>query len=109
MAQLIPRLCFSRLSLLGFSRTPFSHSFPLSFLTVSSLFLLLALLLSTNSGLAAHCLKANAREISVGGKGKVALFRRPATWGEGGLMSQRTNSQLPLTGQEPIKGSFKDV
>ena len=31
--------------------------------------------------------KANTRETSVGGKGKVALFRRPATWEDGGQMS----------------------
>lgn len=42
---------------------------------------------------------------SVGRKGKVTLFRRPATWQEGGLVSK---SQLPTAyqGQELLKGSF---
>ena len=31
--------------------------------------------------------KADTRETSIGGKGKVALFRSPATWEDGGLMS----------------------
>lgn len=31
--------------------------------------------------------KANTRETSISGKWKVALFRRPATWEDGGLMS----------------------
>ena len=59
-----------------------------------------------NSGSAAHCLKANTLETSVGRKGKVALFRRPAVWGEGGLMSK---SQLPTADQEvkDSKGEFQ--
>ena len=36
-----------------------------------------------------------------------ALFRRPGTWGEGGLMSK---SQLPtVREQELLRGSFGDV
>ena len=35
-----------------------------------------------NSGPAAHCLQANTWEISVGWKGKFALFRKLATWGK---------------------------
>ena len=35
---------------------------------------------------------------SVGRKGKVALFRRPVTWGEGGLVST-ANSQQPIRGK----------
>ena len=31
--------------------------------------------------------KVNTRETSAGEKGKVALFRRPATWEDGGLKS----------------------
>ena len=41
-----------------------------------------------NSGSAACCSKANTQEMSVGWKGKVALFRRLATWGEGRLVSK---------------------
>ena len=36
-----------------------------------------------------------------------ALFRRPGTWGEGGLMSK---SQLPtVREQELLRGSFRDI
>ena len=60
-----------------------------------------------NSGLAAYCSKASILETSVGRKGNVALFRRPGTWGEGGLMSR---SQLPtVREQELLQGSFRDV
>ena len=51
---------------------------------------------SSNSGLAARCLKTNIRETSIGRKQKVALFRKLATWGEGGLMSK---SQRPTADQ----------
>ena len=53
-------------------------------------------------------MKANTQEASVGRKGKIALFRRPTTWGEGGLA---TKSQLPTAhqGQELLKGSFRGV
>jgi len=44
--------------------------------------------------LSCSLLKANTQETSVGGKGEVAVFRRPATWGDGGLMS-KTISKLP--------------
>ena len=40
------------------------------------------ILMLLNSGSAAHCLQANTWEISVGWKGKFALFRRLATWGK---------------------------
>ena len=45
-------------------------------------------LLLPNSGSSSHYSKANTQERSVGWKGKDASFRRPATWGEGGLWSQ---------------------
>ena len=32
-----------------------------------------------NLGSAAHCLKANTQETNIGWKGKIALFKRPAT------------------------------
>lgn len=41
-----------------------------------------------NSGSAVPCLKINIEE-SDGEKGKAALFRKPATWKDGGLTSQR--------------------
>ena len=41
-----------------------------------------------NSGSAARSLKANTRETSVDWKRKIAIFRRPAIWREGGLMSE---------------------
>ena len=41
-----------------------------------------------NSGSTACHSKAKTRVASVGLKGKIALFRRLATWGEGGLMSK---------------------
>ena len=62
--------------------------------------LFIALLL--NSGLAAHCLNTNTLQTSVGRKGKVALFRRLATGGEGRLLSK---SQPPPVDQgEEISG-----
>ena len=45
-----------------------------------------------NSDLAAHHLKASTWEKSFGRNGKIALFRRLETWGEGGLMRK---NQLP--------------
>ena len=65
-------------------------------------------MLLANPGLAARRSKANSQETSVGRKGKVALFRRPATGGEGGLLSE---NQLPIAvqGQGLSKGSFRVV
>ena len=61
-----------------------------------------------SSGLAADYWKASTGETSVGRKGKVALFRRLATWGEGGLMSK---SQFPTPDQwaSAFKGEFQGV
>ena len=42
-----------------------------------------------NSNLAGGQSKINTRETSDGGKGKFALFRKLATWEDGGLTSQR--------------------
>ena len=43
------------------------------------------------------------------GKEKLALFRRLATGGEGGLSCPRTNSRLLFRGQGLLKGSFRVV
>ena len=104
---IIPRLLLMTL-LSGVFKTLYSPSFPLSFLTVSSLFLLLALQSLLNLGLAVLCSKANTGEASVGRKGKDALLKRPAN-GEGRLMSQRTNSQLLIWEQESLEGNFRGV
>ena len=64
--------------------------------------------------MAARHLKANTQETGVGRKGKFALFRRLATWGEGGLASK---NQIPVAvrwrvgggGEERLKGSFRSV
>lgn len=62
--------------------------------------------LLSNAGLAAHCSKANTQEMSAGRKGKLALFKRPATWGEHRLMSK---NQLPDAdqGARAFKGEFQ--
>ena len=53
--------------------------------------------------LSCSLLNANTQETSVGGKGKVAVFRRPATWGDGGLCPRPSPScQL---GDGDFKGS----
>lgn len=45
-----------------------------------------------NSDLASRHMKIDTGETSDGGKGKVALFRKPATWQGGRLPSQRPSS-----------------
>lgn len=55
-----------------------------------------------NSGSPAHCLKIS-RRTSDGGKGNVTLFRKPAAWEDGGLMSQRP-SFLSRQSQKVSKG-----
>lgn len=48
------------------------------------------------TGSAASHLKTNIGEISVGRKGKIALFRRLITWAQCGLLSR---NQLPIADQ----------
>lgn len=57
--------------------------------------------------MAAHQSKAYTCERSVSRKGKTALFRRPATWVEGGLLSK---SQFPTVDQggRVFKEEFQD-
>ena len=50
--------------------------------------------------------KANIQETSVVGKGTAALFRRPATWEDGGLMSQNQPPNCWL-GDKGFKGEFQ--
>ena len=59
-----------------------------------------------NPSPAARRWKAHSQETSVGRKGKVALFRRLATGGEGGLLSE---NQLPIAAQGTgaFKGEFQ--
>lgn len=59
-----------------------------------------------NSGFVSCRSEASTGGLSAGRKGKAALFRRPATWGEGGLVSK---SQLLPADQGTIafKGEFK--
>lgn len=45
-----------------------------------------------NSDPAPHHMKIDAGETGDDGKGKVALFRKPATWEDGRLTSQRPSS-----------------
>lgn len=45
-----------------------------------------------NSGSAAWRLKISIQETSNDGRGKLALFRKPATWEYGGLLSQKASS-----------------
>lgn len=66
---------------------------------VGPIFLILAILmlpdrgLVLNSGSATCCLKVNTGETNVGGKKKVALFRKLTTKEDDGLMSQRPSPQ----------------
>ena len=60
-----------------------------------------------NLDLAAHCLKANTQDTSIGRKERLSYLGGQQSWEEGGLMSQRTNSQLPIKGHEILKGSFR--
>ena len=59
-----------------------------------------------NSGSAACCSKARTPETRVGRKGKVALFKRLATWGEGRFMPK---SQLSIAdqGARALNGEFQ--
>ena len=66
-----------------------------------------ALLLS-NSGLATSHFGANAQEISIDQKGKISLFRRPATWGEGELVSKNQFQRFCST-MKAFKGKFSSV
>ena len=50
-----------------------------------------------NSSLADCHSKANSEETNVGWKRKIALFRRPATWEEGRLVSKNQLSRFCLT------------
>ena len=56
-----------------------------------------------NSGSAALHLKINTRRTRDGGRGKVALFRKPAIWVDSGLVSQGPSS-LCGRSQEVLKG-----
>ena len=56
-----------------------------------------------NSGSAARHSKANTGETGVGWKGKAALFRRPATWREGRLVSKNEFQKFCLT-MKSLKG-----
>lgn len=58
-----------------------------------------------NPDLAACPSKANTWEAGIGRRGEFALFQRPATGGEGGLMS-KIQLLLPIRGPELLKGSF---
>ena len=40
---------------------------------------------------------------------KVALLRKPQSWGEDGLTSHRTNARQPIRGQELLKSSFSSI
>ena len=48
----------------------------------------------SNSGLTACCSKANTQERSVDWEGKVALFRRLASWGEDWLLSKHEHQRF---------------
>ena len=51
----------------------------------------------TNSGSAARCSQANTRETSAGWEGKIALCRKPATWGEGRLVYENQLQRVCMT------------
>ena len=54
-----------------------------------------------HSGSTAWCWNINTWETRDGGKGKVALFRKPVTWEGGGLLPQRAFS--------PSRGSWRGL
>lgn len=53
-----------------------------------------------NSDSAAQCLKISSHETSEGGKGEVALFRKVATWEDGGLITSQRSRVLEAEAQE---------
>lgn len=57
----------------------------------------------SHSGSAAHCSKIDTQETHHGGKGRVVLFREPATREGGRLMSRRPSS-LSRPSQRVLKG-----
>ena len=64
--------------------------------------------LLSNSILAASPFRANAQKISIDQKGKISLFRRPTTWGEGEFVSKNQFQRFCLT-MKAFKGKFSSV
>lgn len=61
-----------------------------------------------NSGLAAHCSKVDNQEKELVGRGKDVLFRKLATWEDGGLASPKPFSSCQ-TGNRVGKGAVSEV
>ena len=64
---------------------------------ISSSYKILEKYVLPDSNLAACHSKANSEETSVGWKGEIALFMRPASWEEGGLVAKNQLSRFCLT------------